>query len=138
MTLEKNNPYYPCDWVRVYEVFKTLRDFIWNEHGVALPTKLILDYEGSYPNERDFAQTDLEAIYISPKVIGQPLHRLEGLFMHEFGHILLMSVNNYDHSETEADEAAYLCFGVPILYDREAVQSSLEGSPKRPDHIHQF
>ena len=119
-------------------LFSQMRDFIRQAHGIDLSVRLIIDYNGSYPKSRDFAKTNCECIYLSPKILTAPRHRIEGLLRHELGHVLLMTYGNYDHSEKEADGIAEACFGGKILYDAEGVQSTRYGVHPRPKHLPQY
>lgn len=119
-------------------LFSQMCDFIRQEHGIDLPVSLVIDYNGSYPKPRDFAKTNSQCIFLSPKILKAPRHRVEGLLRHELGHVLLMRQGDYDHSEQTADDIAELCFGEKILYDQDGVQSTKVGVYPRPLHLPQY
>jgi len=124
-------------WEEIELLFSKLLSQIQQKHGIQLSVVLFCDWGGAYPKVRDFAQTDGDCINLSPKIIGEPRHRVCALLMHELGHVLLMRDGDYTHSERYADEIAELCFGVPIYYDKEGVQTLNTGIRPRPNHLPQ-
>jgi predicted metal-dependent peptidase len=108
---------------------------IRERHDMILHVDLVIDYGGSYPKSRDFAKTTGSVIYFSSKILQSPRSRVEGLLFHELGHVLLMQSGDYDHSERRADIIAELCFGVPIYYDTNGVQTTAGGVRPRPSHL---
>lgn len=122
---------------QIQHVFQNVLKFIRQEHGIVLNVSLEIDYAGSYPKPRDFAQTSGIKIYFSPKILEADESRFRGLLYHEIGHVLLMQAGDYTHSERRADQIAELCFGVPIYYDIEGVQTISGGVRPRPSHLPQ-
>ena len=110
---------------------------IRKQHDMIMHVDLVIDYDGSYPKPRDFAKTTGSVIYLSPKILQSSRARVEGLLFHELGHVLLMQSGDYDHSERRADLIAELCFGVPIYYDIEGVQTTAGGVRPRPSNLPQ-
>jgi len=123
--------------LEIRDLFAELVRFIGVRHGIDLRVNLVIDHQGDYPKPRDFAKTSGSAIFLSPKIIGCGKGRVEGLLCHELGHVLLMQVGDYDHSERYADEIAELCFERHIYYDIEGVQTTEGGVRPRPPHLPQ-
>lgn len=115
--------------------FDELMDHLKSNHQIELNVDLVIDYEGSYPKPRDYAKTTGECIYLSPKILIASRDRIEGLLRHELGHVLLMQVGDYDHSEREADLVAEQFLGKFIYYDDEDVQTVALGTRPRPSHL---
>jgi hypothetical protein len=103
--------------------------------GYDVSAKVSLDFQGKYPKSRDYAKTNGFTIYFSPKILDCEDHRVEGLLRHELGHVVLMQAGLLNHSERDADIIAEFCFGLPIYYDQEDVQSIKEGTYPRPNHL---
>lgn len=62
-------------------------------------------------------------IVYAPKLARASWPRVVGVLAHEYGHALLMSEGNTDHSERECDRVAEALFGVSIWYDLSGIQS---------------
>ena len=103
--------------------------------GFSIPVTVILDFQGAYPNVRDYAKTDGRVLYLSPKILTARRSRIEGLLRHELAHIALMHFGDYDHSEAHCDRVAEELFHSKIYYDRDFVQNSKGGSRPRPAHL---
>lgn len=112
-------------------------EYLREEFGLYLDVHLVLDVHGDYPKARDYAKTNSQEIFFSPKILHASVPRIEGLLRHELGHVILMTDGDYDHSEREADEIAEYCFRAPIYYDAEGVQSTERGVRPRPSHLPQ-
>lgn len=102
-----------------------------------LSVTLVIDYNGNYPRKRDYAKTDGDFIYLSPKIFKCRKDRLEGLLRHELAHVLYMQNGNYDHTEVEADNLAEIVFNSPIYYDADDVQTINTGKRPRPYYLPQ-
>jgi len=105
--------------------------------GTSYRVYILLDLGGEYPKARDYAQCTLTSIYVSRKILDAPQSRVDGLLMHELGHIALMRAGILDHSERGADIIAEYCFGQSIYYDEDGVQSSSQGVTPRPMNLPQ-
>ena len=103
--------------------------------GIDLDVELVLDTSGVYPKVRDYARTDGNCIYFSPKILDASNDRIEGLLRHELAHVILMRKGLFLHSEVEADAIAEWAFGLPIRYDIDDVQSISRGRIGRPLHL---
>jgi len=103
--------------------------------GFSIPVTVILDFQGAYPNVRDYAKTDGRVLYLSPKILTASRSRIEGLLRHELAHVALMHFGDYDHSEAHCDRIAEELFQSKIYYDRDFVQNSKGGSRPRPAHL---
>ena len=119
----------------VYEVFETLKSRLEALAGRPIEVSLKIDYVGSYPKVRNYAQTNGETIYVSPKILKAERHRVEGLLRHEFAHVVFIQSGNHHHTETETDKLAEDLFGDVILYDDDDVQSILYGRAPRPSYL---
>jgi len=89
---------------------------------------------GRFPNKRDFAYTDGQCIYFSPKIKESSAFRIQGLVRHEIAHVLFMQEGTA-HDEIDADNLALVVFGEPIYYDESDVQTTLPGISPRPEHL---
>ena len=87
-----------------------------------------------FPNARDFAYTNGEVVYFSPKIRTASLARIKGLVRHEIAHVLFMQEGTA-HSETDADDLAFIVFGTPIYYDKSHIQTVIAGTSPRPAHL---
>lgn len=116
----------------------------------------LFGFEDSYPHfkkKRGFAvclyhkDGTIELLF-APKTRLQPVHRQEGLIRHELGHALDFlygaALDPWAKSlgyklprtpERRADKIAEVVWGEPIRYDRDLVQSVLEGKTPRPWHL---
>lgn len=84
-----------------------------------------------FPEARDFAYcTDAEGappiIVTAPKLERQRIERIVGILAHECGHAALLQ-DHPDHREADADRVGSQIMGVPVRYDREAVETSGPG-----------
>ena len=121
----------------IQRIMTSLLTDLYLKHGVVLNVRLEIDYDGDYPNARDYAKTTGEVIYFSPKIFKASEDRVQGLLRHELAHALLIQNGDYDHWETEADEVAEICFGHPIYYDKDDVQCISGGRRPRPEYLPQ-
>jgi hypothetical protein len=85
----------------------------------------------------------------APKILHAPLHRQDGVLLHEIGHAVdhICPARALDRwarqngvrlpktPEQRADAIALAIFGVPVRYDQELVQSTRYGAPKRPAQL---
>jgi len=103
--------------------------------GFSIPVTVILDFQGAYPNVRDYAKTDGRVLYLSPKILKANKSRIEGLLRHELAHVALMHFGDYDHTECYCDVIAEDLFQSKIYYDTDFVQNSKQGTRPRPTHL---
>jgi hypothetical protein len=109
------------------------------QRGYSLPgLTLQLGEASDFPNARDFAYTQRDAsgtlaIVVAPKMARATAARIEGLLMHEFGHVVLMAAGE-EHSERDADRAARALFGKTIRY-HGMVQTTGPGVTPRPKSL---
>lgn len=85
----------------------------------------------------------------SPKILRSPVHRADAIVRHEMGHAVdfLIEPSALDEwamrqgvvlpqtPERRADAIALAVWGRPIRYDRDLVQSTVNGSTVRPEHL---
>lgn len=83
------------------------------------------------------------------KILRQPESRVDGVVRHEMGHVvdhlvprrivnqrgLGRGVRIPPTDERRADAIAWAIWGMPVRYDRELVQNTLEGEHPRPRHL---
>lgn len=122
---------------QIRELFSQRLSQMNKKLGTSYRVYILLDLVGEYPKARDYAQCTRTSVYVSRKMTGAPASRVDGILMHELGHIALMREGILDHSEREADIIAEYCFGQPIYYDKDGVQSSSEGVTPRPKSLPQ-
>jgi hypothetical protein len=101
--------------------------------------QLVVGQASEFPKPRDFAHCQrrpggLIVVTIAPKLIGQPMYRVDALLRHELAHGLLLTLKQ-PHSERDCDRTAELVFGAPIRYDAEDVQTLGPGVWPRPSHL---
>ena len=84
---------------------------------------------------RAFAATDGETVFVRPKLAEQKVERIDGVLMHELGHVILIQRGYEDHTERECDACAEGAFGVAICYDADDVQTTGLGVHPRPRHL---
>jgi len=92
------------------------------------------DTPNTFPKARDFAYTDGDCVYFSPKIRTASLPRIKGLVRHEICHVLFMQEGTA-HNETDADDLALIVFGSPIYYDESDIQTVLAGTSPRPEYL---
>ena len=138
---------------------KKLKSFIFGtaatEDLFLVPFRLLVR-EGTmedFPARRDFAYTTTEApdhpqdrvengiengieIVFSPQLPNQTNDRIRAIIRHELAHALLLSLDNWDHTEQTADDLAEKIFLAKIHYDTEDVQTlDTAGEYPRPFHL---
>lgn len=84
---------------------------------------------------RAFAATDGETVFVRPKLAEQSPERIDGVLMHEIGHVILIQSGCEEHTERECDACAEGAFGVAICYDEDDVQTTGFGARPRPAHL---
>lgn len=84
---------------------------------------------------RAFAATDGDTVFVRPKLAEQKVERIDGVLMHEIGHVILIQSGCEDHTERECDACAEGAFGVAICYDADDVQTTGLGVRPRPRHL---
>lgn len=84
---------------------------------------------------RAFAATDGDTVFVRPKLAEQGVERIDGVLMHEIGHVILIQRGCEDHTERECDACAEGAFGVAICYDADDVQTTGLGVRPRPRHL---
>lgn len=102
--------------------------------GIVFDLPIVIDRKGFYPKKRDYAKTDGNAIYFSPKILEASSSRVDGLLRHELAHAILMN-EGLHHSEADTDRIAEWAFGDFIFYDEDGVQSTLGGTRPRPAYL---
>jgi hypothetical protein len=65
---------------------------------------------------------ELSIVY-APKLATSRWRRVTGVLAHEYGHAVLLEAGIQDHSERDADRAAYELFGIKIHYDLADIQT---------------
>lgn len=101
--------------------------------------QLVVGQASEFPKPRDFAHCQrrpggLIVVTIAPRMIGQPMHRVDALLRHELAHGLLLTLHQ-PHTERDCDRTAELVFGAPIRYDAEDVQTLGPGVHPRPGYL---
>lgn len=109
------------------------------EH-IATQATLVIDEEAALAgrdprSRRAFAATDGQTVYVRPSLAEQKVERIDGVLMHELGHVILMQHGYDDHTERECDACAEGAFGVAICYDADDVQTTGLGVRPRPAHL---
>lgn len=84
--------------------------------------------------ERAFACTDGETVWVRPKILRESDDVVDGVLMHELAHCWCIHNGFPEHTERECDAVARELFGVSINYDERDVQTLGEGGP-RPDYL---
>ena len=120
------------DFYRVIEEYR--RDII-AQYGAFFDFEFTIDYDGRYPNKRDFAKTDGYVIFFSPKILTASLPQIEGLIAHEIAHTVFIKLGYDDHSEEETDMLAEVLFHKKIYYDDMLVQNTSSGIRPRPPYL---
>jgi len=124
---------------RVADRFRRFDAVLSSKFGVSLGVTLRTGRSSEFPKSRDFAYCKLEngklSIVVAPKMHRASLARIDGLLAHEFGHALLLSAGQYDHTERAADAAAEAAFDLQIAYDRGDVQTTGPGVRPRPAYL---
>lgn len=101
--------------------------------------QLVVGKPPEFPKARDYAHCyrrpgGLVVVTIAPRMIGQPMSRVDALLRHELAHGLLLTLNQ-PHSERDCDKTAELVFGDLIRYDAEDVQTLGAGMHPRPGYL---
>lgn len=101
--------------------------------------QLVVGQASEFPKPRDFAhcqrrRSGLIVVTIAPKMVGQPMNRVDALLRHELAHGLLLTLHQ-PHTERDCDRTAELVFGAPIRYDAEDVQTLGPGVHPRPGYL---
>lgn len=100
-----------------------------------------------FPAARDMAKTVWDpntindnkqfTLLVRPGFFSEPPHRVEGVLVHEFGHMNLVARGKHVHTEVQADTEGQRITGKRIGYDNSHVQSTqirwLDRS--RPPHL---
>lgn len=76
------------------------------------------------------------AIDVTPTLGEQSTHRIEGVFAHALGHVVLLSRGDA-HSEQDADRVAENLLDLTIAYDHEDVPTTRFGVRPRPFYMEQ-
>ena len=109
------------------------------EH-VGVQAALVIDEEAALAGRdprspRAFAATDGETVFVRPKLAEQKVERIDGVLMHEIGHVILIQTGHDEHTERECDACAEGAFGVAICYDADDVQTTGLGVRPRPARL---
>lgn len=118
----------------IYDRFDELCDMINTR------AKLVVDEDtalaGRDPcSRRAFAATDGHTVFVRPSLAEQSPERIDGVLMHELGHVILIQHGHEEHTERDCDACAEGAFGVAIRYDDEDVQTTGRGRRPRPAHL---
>jgi hypothetical protein len=70
-------------------------------------------------------------VYFAPSTLLLPEANRLGLCAHEAGHLILWDKR---HTEDDADQAALLCYGVEVTYDRRWPEKGLQSGAVVRDH----
>lgn len=97
--------------------------------------RLELDHRDRYPEERNFAMSSREVVYLSPKILKSDKSRIEALLMHELAHVYLMKMGLYNHTELQTDQLAEILFDKRIYYDEHDIQTTRPGKYPRPSYL---
>lgn len=118
----------------LHERFDQLCDMISSNAALVVDEEAAL--AGRDPRSpRAFAATDGYVVYVRPKLAEQSPDRIDGVLMHELGHVILIQHGYEDHTERECDACAEGAFGVDICYDEDDVQTLGPGQRPRPAHL---
>lgn len=124
---------------KVVPVFKRLHAKAKKQLGDGFAVDLKRGRASEFPERRNMAycmnRDGYLCIVVAPKFCNAPLHRLEGVLRHEFGHAALMYMECHQHGERDADRVGEQLFGAPIYYDAETVQTLNPGTRPRPRHL---
>lgn len=82
------------------------------------------------------ACTDGETVWIRPCLEADGAAVVEGVLAHELAHCWLIQ-EGLEHSETECDIAAEELFGVKIRYNKDDVQTTGRGGPRKAPDVRQ-
>jgi hypothetical protein len=127
----------------VADLFLVIRDTAGQYHPDLQSVGLAVD-SSIHDSARHFAVTSLDLhfhdalIKVAPELAEQPFDVIEGILMHEFGHVaaewLLTGDEvaiDYDDRERQADAVAEEIFGVEIWYDSLDIERALPyGEPE--------
>jgi hypothetical protein len=118
----------------LHERFDELCDMI------ASHATLVIDEEAALAgrdprSRRAFAATDGYTVFVRPKLAEQSPERIDGVLIHELGHVILIQHGHEEHTERDCDACAEGAFGVEIRYDADDVQTLGDGQRPRPAHL---
>ena len=114
--------------------FAELCDHVGVQAALAIDEEVAL--AGRDPRSpRAFAATDGDTVFVRPKLAEQLPERIDGVLMHEIGHVILIQSGCEEHTERECDACAEGAFGVAICYDEDDVQTTGFGARPRPAHL---
>lgn len=118
----------------LHERFEELCDVVSSNAALVVDEEAAL--AGRDPDSpRAFAATDGYVVYVRPKLAEQTVERIDGVLMHELGHVILIQSGYPDHTERECDACAEGAFGIAICYDADDVQTTGLGVRPRPAHL---
>lgn len=125
------------------------------EEAVGQPLNVGFDF-GDYEHfrkPRGFGVTFIEPgvchMRFAYKLAGAELHRADAIIRHELGHVVdaliparqlnawakQRGVNLARTVEVRADDIAHAIWGTKLKYDKDTVQSTRHGNPRRPPHL---
>lgn len=107
---------------------------------MVLDVPIVIGRASDFPKPRDYAYCELLPsgdirIVVAPKFADAPAHRQDALICHERGHAALMILEQFEHTERDADAMAEALFNVEISYDADDVQTTGHGTRPRPNHL---
>ena len=118
----------------LHERFEELCDVVSSNAALVVDEEAAL--AGRDPDSpRAFAATDGYVVYVRPTLAEQTVERIDGVLMHELGHVILIQSGYPDHTERECDACAEGAFGIAICYDADDVQTTGLGVRPRPAHL---
>ena len=127
----------------VADLFHVIRDGAKEYHPDLEAVGLAVD-SSIHDSDRHYAMTSAgrerpdALIKVAPEMSSLPEDAIEGVLMHEFGHVASEKLltgedleRDYDDRERQADRIAEEIFGVEIWYDEDDVERSLHyGEPE--------
>ena len=135
---------------------RRIRD-VQEAFGVTLPVTWEIGPWPHFDKPRGFGVTLQEhpkgpcVVRLSKKLLLAPDHRKDGIVRHELGHVVDILSNGVElekwslrrgvrlppkeQGELRADAIAHAVWGSPLLYDKDTVQSTEEGTVGRPSHL---
>jgi len=118
----------------LHERFDELSDMISSNAALVIDEEAAL--AGRDPDSpRAFAATDGYVVYVRPKLAEQTVERIDGVLMHELGHVILIQHGYPEHTERECDACAEGAFNTTICYDADDVQTTGLGVHPRPAYL---
>lgn len=123
----------------IVRVFRALHDEL-EVHCFGVSACLLLDGDFDWDLLRGYAYTEERGeggytVGINPELMYCGRQRIEGVLMHELGHVALLHRGQRRHTERDADDMARRLFGKTIRYDEEDVQTTGHGVSPRPRHL---